>query len=112
MVSSITPRHKAASGVRQGMAECPATVIAKTITFVCSEMPKVPGNLGVALHQPNPISKVDVTKLKFLKDYFVCTFPMHFASIDISNKSLLLHHTLPPILVVAEPLFRPFQTLF
>ena len=45
-------------------------------------------SIDVALHQPNPISKVDVTKLKFLKDYFVCTFPKHLASIDISNKSL------------------------
>ena len=40
--SSISPRHTAASGGRQGMAEGSTTVIAKTLLFVCSEMPMVP----------------------------------------------------------------------
>jgi len=39
--SSITPRHIAASGGCQGMAKGTASVIAKTIKFVCSEMPRV-----------------------------------------------------------------------
>ena len=34
MQSSITPRYKAASGGRQGMAEDPATVIAKTVMVI------------------------------------------------------------------------------
>ena len=31
-----TPRYKAALGGCEGMAENPATVIAKTVAFVCS----------------------------------------------------------------------------
>ena len=85
----IIPRHTAVSGGYQGMAECPATVIAKTITFVCSEMPKVlMETLVLPYTNQTQYQKLMSQNLNFWKDYFVCTFPKHFASIDISNKSL------------------------
>ena len=73
----------------QGMAECPATVIAKTITFVCSEMPKVPRETWVLPYtNQTQYQKLISLNLIFLKDNFVCTFSNHFESIDISKKSL------------------------
>ena len=84
MQISITPRHKAASGGRQGMAECPATVIAKTITFVCSEMPKGPRETWVLPYtNQTQYQKLMSQNLIFFYYYFVCTFPRHFESIDI-----------------------------
>ena len=49
------------------MVEGPTTVIAKTTMLVCSEMSRILRKLGYCpTHQPNPISKVDVTKVKSL----------------------------------------------
>ena len=70
------------------MADDPAPVIVKTYVCLFINAKSSKGNLGFAPHQPNPISKVDVPKEIFFRDYFVCTFPKHFASIEIKKKSL------------------------
>ena len=46
MQSSITPRYKAASVVRQGMADDPATVIAKTVCLFVHKCRKFQRKLG------------------------------------------------------------------
>ena len=64
--------------VGKRMVEGPTTVIAKTTMLICSEMPRV---------------------LRVLRN---------IVSIDFSKKyhwNMLLHRTLPPIIVVAEPLW-------
>ena len=71
------------------MADDPATVIAKTVMFVCSYMPKVPKETWVLPHiNQTQYQKLMSRKQFFFRDYFVCTFSKHFASIEIKKKSL------------------------
>ena len=90
------------------MAGGPVTVMSNTIMLVSSELPRDPRETWVLPHtNQTQYQKWMSQKLNFYKDYFICTLPKHIASIDFSKKNnwnMLLHRTLPPIIVVAEPL--------